>query len=32
LFSGMNLRQLGFECKEHVASAKATHIVLTRQT
>jgi dihydrofolate reductase len=32
LFNGMNFRQLGYECKEHVASTNATHVVLTKQT
>jgi dihydrofolate reductase len=31
LFAGINLPQLGYRRTQHVASAKATHIVLTRQ-
>ena len=29
--TGVDLRALGYECVEHVASKKATHIVLRRQ-
>lgn len=28
LFQGIDLPALGYRCKEHVATAKATHIVL----
>jgi dihydrofolate reductase len=31
LFEGVNLRALGYECVEFVASEKATHVVLERQ-
>jgi dihydrofolate reductase len=30
LFAGLNLLKLGYRCTEHVASDKATHIVLRR--
>jgi hypothetical protein len=30
LFSGINMRSLGFRCVEHVAGDKATHILLGR--
>ena len=30
LFGGLNLPKLGYRCSEHVATAKATHIVLTK--
>jgi dihydrofolate reductase len=30
LFVGMNLRELGYHCTEHIASPKATHVVLTK--
>jgi hypothetical protein len=30
LFSGLDLLARGYECTEHVATAAATHIVLTR--
>jgi dihydrofolate reductase len=30
LFEGVNLRALGYACVEHVASPKATHVVLQR--
>ena len=30
LLEGIDLKQLGFECTEHVASDKAMHVVLTR--
>ena len=32
LFDGVDLRAAGFECIEHVASEKATHVVLARQS
>ncbi len=31
LFQGIDLRSLGYECVEFVASEKATHVVLRRQ-
>jgi hypothetical protein len=31
LFEGVDSRALGYECVEHVASEKATHVVLRRQ-
>jgi dihydrofolate reductase len=31
LFEGVDLRALGYECVEFVASKKATHVVLRRQ-
>ncbi len=31
LFSAINLPELGYHCTEHVATEKATHIVLTKQ-
>ncbi len=31
LFQGIDLRALGYECVEFVASEKATHVVLRRQ-
>jgi dihydrofolate reductase len=31
LFDGVNLRALGYACTKHVASAQATHIVLSRE-
>ena len=31
LFEGVDLRALGYQCVEFVASEKATHIVLRRQ-
>jgi dihydrofolate reductase len=31
LFAGIDLPKLGYECTEHVPSAKATHVVLTRR-
>lgn len=31
LFEGVNLHALGYACTDHVASPRATHIVLTRQ-
>lgn len=30
LLSGMDLRKIGFQCTEHVSSAKVLHVVLTR--
>lgn len=30
LFAGIDAVSLGYKCTEHVASAKATHVVLTR--
>jgi dihydrofolate reductase len=30
LFAGINLPKLGYECMENVATAKATHVVLTK--
>jgi dihydrofolate reductase len=32
LFEGVNLRALGYECVEFVASEKATHVVLQRHS
>ena len=31
LFAGLDLRALGYECTEHVPSAAATHVTLTRK-
>lgn len=31
LFEGVDLRALGYECVEFVASEKATHVVLRHQ-
>ena len=31
LLSGINLPALGYECTERVASAVATHVVITRR-
>ena len=31
LFEGVDLRSLGYSCVEHVASEKATHVVLRRR-
>jgi dihydrofolate reductase len=31
LFDGVNLSALGYTCTQHVASPKATHIVLSKQ-
>ncbi len=31
LFAGIDAAQLGYQCSEHVASAKAMHVVLTRR-
>jgi dihydrofolate reductase len=30
LFSGINMRSLGYQCVEHVATDKATHVVLRK--
>jgi len=30
LFSGINMRSLGYQCVEHVATEKATHVVLRK--
>ena len=30
LFAGLDLRALGYECTEHVSTARATHLVVTR--
>jgi dihydrofolate reductase len=30
LFSGIDLLKLGYQCVEHVASPKATHVVLKK--
>jgi dihydrofolate reductase len=30
LFDGINLADLGYTCTRHVASQRATHLVLTR--
>ncbi len=30
LFAGLNLRELGYTCTQHVATPRATHVVLTR--
>ncbi len=30
LFSGINMRALGYECVEHVATHKATHVILEK--
>jgi len=30
LFSGINMRSLGYHCVEHVATDKATHVVLRK--
>ena len=32
VFAGINLRELGYGCTEHVASPKATHVVLAKQS
>ncbi|MEQ8523915.1 dihydrofolate reductase family protein [Gracilimonas sp.] len=32
LFSGMNLKSLGYECVEHVATGKATHVVIKKKS
>jgi dihydrofolate reductase len=32
LFEGVDLRDAGFECIEHVASEKGTHVVLARRS
>jgi dihydrofolate reductase len=31
LFNGIDTVKLGYQCTEHVATANATHIVLTRR-
>lgn len=31
LFTGIDLPALGYQCTEHVATEKATHVVLTRR-
>jgi dihydrofolate reductase len=31
LFEGVNMRALGYQCVQFVASEKATHVVLQRQ-
>lgn len=31
LFAGLDLRQLGYHCTEHVPTAAATHVVLTKR-
>jgi dihydrofolate reductase len=31
LFDGLNLAALGYNCTQHVASPRATHLVLTRK-
>jgi len=31
LFEGMDMRALGYECVQSVASEKATHVVIKRQ-
>jgi dihydrofolate reductase len=31
LFNGIDTLKLGYQCTEHVATANATHIVLTRR-
>ena len=31
LFNGIDLPALGYRCTEHAATAKATHVVLTRE-
>ena len=31
LLAGIDMLKLGFECTEHVSTAKATHVVLTRR-
>jgi hypothetical protein len=30
LFSGINMRSLGYRCVEHVATDRATHVVLRK--
>ncbi len=32
LFAGLDLPKLGYQCTEHVASAKAVHIILSKQS
>jgi len=31
LFSGIDAARLGYECTEHIASANATHLLLTKR-
>jgi hypothetical protein len=31
LFAGLDLVKLGYECTEHVPSAKATHVVIRKR-
>ncbi len=31
LLAGINLPQLGYQCTEHIATASATHVVLTKR-
>jgi hypothetical protein len=30
MFSGLDMRSLGYRCTEHVSTPNATHVVLTR--
>jgi hypothetical protein len=30
LFSGVNLPKLGYRCTEHVATPKATHVIIRK--
>ena len=30
LFAGLDVKELGYRCTEHVATPKATHVVLTK--
>jgi hypothetical protein len=32
LFEGVDLRMLGYRCVEYVASDKATHVILQRES
>ena len=32
LLSGIDLLELGYECSEHIATARVTHVVVTRRT
>jgi dihydrofolate reductase len=32
LFAGLDLRQLGYHCVEHVATPAVTHVVLRKQS
>jgi dihydrofolate reductase len=32
LLTGINMRELGYECTEHVSAPKATHVVLTKRS